>query len=389
MEINKIPTVKLVFDRKHVASKTNKGLVQLEVTYKRKRKWISANVKLYKDQWDDRLHAVRTPDSIEINEWLNGLVLDLEKWLRDKTPFDWDKLEIYLNESKEPDDFISFLEKAINGRNDIRKSTRKNHRKLLNILKEYGNIEKFSDLTPTKILGFDNWLHGRKIRKVDANGNDVYVPMKQQSIYGYHKMMRTYINLGIATGKIQSSPYTGLRFQKGESEHGRYLTMDELSRIETAPMHSGSVARARDLFVFQAYTGLAYADLAAFDFTKAEKSETGYVYSGKRVKTGEQFYFVLLEPALHILYKYNKKLPVIAGQSYNSMLKKVAKDAGINKPISSHWARRTAGMMMLNAGIRVETVAKILGHGSIKTTEQFYASISKETVEKEMRKAGL
>ena len=38
------PTTRLVFDRKHVATKEKKGLVQLEVLYLRKRKWISTGV---------------------------------------------------------------------------------------------------------------------------------------------------------------------------------------------------------------------------------------------------------------------------------------------------------------------------------------------------------
>ena len=63
----------------------------------------------------------------------------------------------------------------------------------------------------------------------------------------------------------------------------------------------------------------------------------------------------------------------------------MAKEAGINKPITSHWSRHTAGMMLLNKGVRIETVAKILGHSSIRITEQVYASILRKTVVDEMK----
>ena len=48
------PTLRFVFDRKKVASKDKKGLVQIEVCSQRKRKWIGTGVKVYADQWDDK-----------------------------------------------------------------------------------------------------------------------------------------------------------------------------------------------------------------------------------------------------------------------------------------------------------------------------------------------
>ncbi|MDY4951441.1 MAG: hypothetical protein SO098_03075 [Prevotella sp.] len=35
-----MPTVRLVFDRKHVAARKRKGLVQMEICHERKRRWI-------------------------------------------------------------------------------------------------------------------------------------------------------------------------------------------------------------------------------------------------------------------------------------------------------------------------------------------------------------
>lgn len=50
----KYPTMKFVFDRKKVATKTKKGLVQIEVTSEGKRKWIGTPVKVYSDQWNEK-----------------------------------------------------------------------------------------------------------------------------------------------------------------------------------------------------------------------------------------------------------------------------------------------------------------------------------------------
>jgi site-specific recombinase XerD len=82
-----------------------------------------------------------------------------------------------------------------------------------------------------------------------------------------------------------------------------------------------------------------------------------------------------------ILEKYvksqqsEKVLPVPDMVTYNNRVKKVAKACGIEKNISSHIARQTfATTIALTKGLPIETVSKMLGHTSIKTT-QIYAKV--------------
>ena len=63
------------------------------------------------------------------------------------------------------------------------------------------------------------------------------------------------------------------------------------------------------------------------------------VYIGTRAKTSQTFTIPLLKPDLAILKKYNNHLPIISNVKYNEYLKEVAQNAGIDKPVSSHWAR--------------------------------------------------
>lgn len=381
----------MVFDRKKIATKKTRGLVQIEVRLGRRRKYISTEVRVRSDQWDAQRWVVRSFDSAELNDELREQVRSLEEWSRRSKPFTWEKLDRYLegDDSFADDSFVDFVERTVRDRNDIGEGTRKTHRKLASVLHEFGRITFASDLTRKNIMAFDNWLHGRTVRKLDKEGVERFVRMRQQSIYSYHKLMRTYIHIGMNVGIVSDDPYSGLRFQRGESEPDRYISQEELRRLADAPMRSGSVARARDLFVFQCYTGLSYADLLLFDFSKAQEEGGDYVYSGKRRKTGESFFFVILPPAMDVLRRYGFHLPLTAAQTYNRNLKAAAKDAGIDKPVASHWARRTAGMMLINSGVRLETVARILGHASVRTTEQFYADIRKRTVVEEMKRAGL
>ena len=100
----------------------------------------------------------------------------------------------------------------------------------------------------------------------------------------------------------------------------------------------------------------------------------------KRKKTNISFTVPLLQPSLDILHKYHGKLPIISNEKYNEYLKIVANAAGINKPITSHWARHTGATLLLNAGVDMQIVSKICGHSSTKITEQIYAKLLDETI---------
>lgn len=60
----KYPTMRFVFDRKKLATKQKKGLVQIEVLSERKKKYISTSVKLYSDQWHDKRKVINSVNSI-------------------------------------------------------------------------------------------------------------------------------------------------------------------------------------------------------------------------------------------------------------------------------------------------------------------------------------
>ena len=105
------------------------------------------------------------------------------------------------------------------------------------------------------------------------------------------------------------------------------------------------------------------------------------VYVGKRPKTKQTFTIPLLSPAMAVLEKYQNNLPVISNVKYNEYLKVIAQAAGIDKPVSSHWARHTGATLLLNeGGMDLKTVAKICGHSSFKITEQVYANMLDDTV---------
>lgn len=88
-----------------------------------------------------------------------------------------------------------------------------------------------------------------------------------------------------------------------------------------------------------------------------------------------------------VLEKYGWRLPILSNVKYNEYLKVMAQTAGVDKPITSHWARHTGATVLLNAGVDMETVARVLGHSSTKVTRSTYARLLDDTVVRKMLEA--
>ena len=113
-----------------------------------------------------------------------------------------------------------------------------------------------------------------------------------------------------------------------------------------------------------------------------QKRGDKYVILDARVKTDENYFIVLLSPAMEILKKYNFVLPKITNQQYNLRLKIVADYAGLDRNLTVHMSRHTFATMCLNYGVKIENVSKMLGHTNVRTTQE-YAKVLNTEVEKE------
>ena len=175
--------------------------------------------------------------------------------------------------------------------------------------------------------------------------------------------------------------------QKSGEGLSKYLTREEFRRVEELNPPTNYLRHARDLFVFQTYTCLSYTDLASFDAQKIKVVKGRKMYMGNRGKTGKEFKFLMMQPALDILNNYGGTLPMMSNVKYNECLKVIAVMCKIDKPVSSHWARHTGATLLLNGGVGMEVVSKILGHSSTRITRDVYAKLLDETVLDEMTRA--
>lgn len=365
------PKVKIVYGRRFSSSDSSLSPVELEVYYKRKRKWISTGVKAKKENWNDTKMIIGRADAFDANMIIENLYNTVTTFIRklviDKKPFTWSALNLLIENRGNEQSFVKFVKDLVTSRKDIKESTRRNHKKFAVALEDFGIISDFKDVNSKNIQLYDKWLHKRK-------------NYTQSTVASYHKYMKVYINEALRLELISRNPYDSIKIDQGKPGVRKYLNPEELASLESCNIPSKSISKVRDMFIFQCYTGLAYSDLRKFDFHLVEQRGQRYILHDVRKKTEQDYYIVLLSPAMEILRKYDYILPIMSNEQYNMRLKLVAEYAGINKNLTSHMGRHTFATLSLNSGIKIEVLAQMMGHSDIRTT-QIYAKMINCTVE--------
>ena len=145
------------------------------------------------------------------------------------------------------------------------------------------------------------------------------------------------------------------------------------------PLAGTQMAMARDLFVFQMFTGLSYSDSQAFDIADYKQVNGKWVNVGERIKTGVAYVSQLLPPVVEILERYNWQTPKINNTKYNACLKVIQQALGFTSKLHSHLARHTFATWMLANGVPLDHVSKMVGHTNIRQTQR-YAKLQTQAV---------
>jgi len=232
------------------------------------------------------------------------------------------------------------------------------------------------------ISDYEFWL--KSVRKCNHN-----------STIKYLSNFRKIVNKCRQLGWLEKDPFYGFKMSKRDVERIP-LTKEEIEIIASKTFGTERLAQVRDIFLFWCYTGLAYADIK-----KLKRSEisigiddTKWIFT-TREKTETSSRIPLLPYSLRILEQYENHphcinkgtaFPVLSNQKMNSYLHEIADVSGIQKKLTFHIARHTfATTITLTNGVPIETVSKMLGHKSIKTT-QMYSKILDMKVSEDMQK---
>ena len=230
--------------------------------------------------------------------------------------------------------------------------------------------------------------------------------LKGTTINNYLCWLSRLMYRAVSQNIIRCNPFENAKYEK-EDKNIRYLQKYDVARLMAMRMNDSEAEQARLMFIFSCFTGLAIADMETLQYKHIQTAADGQKYIRKeRQKTKVEF-VVPLHPIAETIISHCRKAnhnDLTTGQDEQTMKEKdgdfvfhpdctrsvmsaklciVGKACGISQRLSFHMARHTFGTMSLSAGIPIESIAKMMGHASISST-QIYAQVTDCKISEDM-----
>ena len=194
---------------------------------------------------------------------------------------------------------------------------------------------------------------------------------------------------------IRYNPFEDATYEKEERKI-RFLQKSDIAKLMALKVNDREAELARRMLLFSCFTGLAIADMERLKFSHIQTSADGRRYIRKeRQKTKVESVLPLHPIAEEILSRCREEQTVkekgddlvfprsCSRSAMNNKLSTVGLACGIRQRLSFHMARHTFGTLSLSAGIPIESIAKMMGHASISST-QIYAQVTNKKISEDM-----
>jgi integrase/recombinase XerD len=205
--------------------------------------------------------------------------------------------------------------------------------------------------------------------------------LKINSVSVYLRSVRAIFNKAIKEGIVGRDNYPFRDFKiKSERTRSRSMTVEDLRKFFNFPLVEGSVKwKYRQIFFFSfAFIGMSFIDMAFLQPSDVSESRIKY----RRRKTGRLYSIAINKHSSFILDSIATQdkflLPILksdisneeeairiareSNRRCNKILKRIAKDAGIEMPISTYYARYTWSNVARKLGYSKDMIAEALGH---------------------------
>ena len=385
--------ISLVFDHRNRTAKNEEGPVEVRVTVNRKPYYINTGVRVRKARLVG--NCVRddatSNDADMLNERLTTIVAIVEKevnkCLEARKPISvadiktkvWDLVPMTDNETAPT--IVRWIEEYTRTAN-IANNTRLHYLTVARRLLEFGKMVRWEQLTVDNIYAWDVWLRSQEVpltKNQKAAGMEPQL-ISSDSVYNYHKYLKATINKAMKFQILTANPYDQMKgmFKRTKRDVVDYLTEAQMKKVMAlTPVPGSQAALALDLFTFQMFTGLGYADTQIFDISQYRNIDGKWMHIGQRVKTGVPYVSQLLPPVVEVLERNGWQVPKMNNQRYNQMLKAIGMVIGIEN-LHSHMGRHTFATYMLSNGAKIENVSRMLGHTNITQTQRYAKVLAKD-----------
>ena len=324
--------------------------IHIYISHNRKLSYINTGIKCTPSEYNNL--------SYENQLIINGINEKILKFLAQRKlqnrSFDLDSLIKYVK-SGASTSFVEFVKSKLSERK-ISESTKKKHIDLINKLKDFRDVIKFSDIDEDLINAFYRYLENRE----KYGGGK----MKVNAIAQIMILFRSYVKAAYSDGLIFE--YRGIKIKKERTEQFS-LNMDDIRALE------GFSDKYIDRVLFMFFTGLRISDT---NYNFKELISDG-VLTLRPQKTSKHFTDINLPlkylfwgKPLEILERNNYKFYKCSPKTTNEHFKKVLKE--LRYPIyTSKICRHSFITNLWSMGMPEDYIALLVGHSRSSMTSRY------------------
>lgn len=214
----------------------------------------------------------------------------------------------------------------------------------------------------------------------------------------YLSVLNSFYNYMIFNGIIKNNPCSGIKLPKLEKKLPNYLTIEEIDKLLDIKLIKPIDYRNKAMLEVLFATGTRISELINLTLNQIDYNECIIRVLGKGKKdriipignTAMEYLKLYINEYRGFILKtknseyvfINKNGTKISRQGFFKILKKLVKEAGIEKDVSPHTLRHSFATYLLNNGADLRIIQELLGHENLVTTE-IYSHLSNKKIEED------
>jgi len=382
--------------------------VKIRITHDRVQKYYGIGISMTPEDFDKIMF-----DPKPRGEWKDKRLLftSIEERARniinEMPEFDFANFEkMFLSRHDSKNNFFDAIETARQSLiKQDRHGTAETYHSTLTALKTFHkkDILTFKEITPEFLHHFEKWMvsKGKSLTTVGIYARNIRTMFNEQ-IYGGNLKVESY-----PFGKRKYQIPTGRNVKKA-------LELDDVEKIYRFPAEPGTMeAMAKDYWMFSYLcNGINMKDIALLKFKDIHEDKIVF----HRAKTlnstrthSKPVVVVLMDEITEIIDRMGNKpanydeyvFPILNHnlttaqmhatirqevKNINKYIRRIAKEAGIEKDVTTYTARHTFSTVLKRSGASMELISESLGHRNMAITESYLDSFEMDIKKEFARK---
>lgn len=372
--------------------------VKIKVTFNRKRKYFATGVDLTPDEFEQIFYGKRkNPKQKEIKKRIEYFESKADDVIKALKVFSFDAFKEHYLDERNTTDSVSFaFDKYIESlKVEKRIGTAVSYECAKNSISSFNKNLTFADITPNFLKKYENWMLENR-NSISTVG--IYL-RSLRAVYNKQKIDKTAYPFGKEKYTIPTSENTK-----------KALTIDEVGKIfhfEIEPNSTKEMARDYWIFLYLC-NGMNVKDFCLLKWSNISDNVIRYsrAKTKRSQKTQKEITVALKPQSLEIIRKWgqpsinkdafifphlNDKMNEVQKRATHQQLTKiinkyvnqVAKDVGINKKVTTYFARHSFATILKRSGANISMISDLLGHSDVSVTESYLGQFEDDKIQEQ------